>query len=280
MSRVQLEITLGTIMVLVTSIIILVYGLDENARMARYDTEERARDIEVGAQLFDTNCSGCHGKQGEGTPGLCPPLNDKNFFVNRLKEVGWSGSMDDYIVSTVSGGRLVSTRPDKYAGQGKPAMPGWSDEYGGPLRVDQIRSIATFIINWQNTAPDRSIAAAPSGPPVGKDITVALPAGDATRGQGIANAQGCVACHITTPTGPAWNAASGQPGIGTRATTRFTESGYTGKATTPEQYLFESIVDPSVFVVPGFQPVMPQDYGTKLTAQDLADVIAYLLTLK
>jgi mono/diheme cytochrome c family protein len=280
MSRVQLEITLGTIMVLVTSIIILVYGLDENARMARYDTEYRARDIEVGAQLFDTNCTGCHGKQGEGVPGLCPPLNDKNFFVNRLKEVGWSGSLDDYIVATVSGGRLVSTRPDKYAGQGKPAMPAWSDEFGGPLRVDQIRSIASFVMNWQSTAPDRSIVTAPAGPPVGKDITVALPAGDVSRGQGVANAQGCVACHITTTTGPAWNAASGQPAIGTRATTRFTESGYTGKATTAEQYLFESIVDSPAYVVPGFQPVMPQDYGDKLTAQDLADVIAYLLTLK
>ncbi len=280
MSRVQLEITLGTILVLVTSVIILVYGLDENARMARYATEQQARDIEVGAALFDANCSGCHGKQGEGTPGLCPPLNDKNFFVNRLKEVGWSGSLDDYIVATASAGRLVSTRPDKYAGQGTPAMPSFSDEFGGPLRVDQIRSIATFIMNWQSTAPDRSIATAPAGPPVGKDITISLPAGDATRGQGIANAQGCVACHVTTTTGPAWNASGGQPGIGTRATTRFGESDYTGKATSAEQYLFESIVDPTAFVVQGFQPVMPQDYGTKLTAQDVADLIAYLLTLK
>ena len=281
MSRAQLEISLGILLVLVTGTFLIYQGLLEPERMARLEQEQRAQAIEVGADLFDTNCKGCHGPQGEGTPGLCPPLNDKYFFTDRLKDVGWSGSLDDYIVATVSSGRLASTRPDQYPGNGHPAMPAWSDQFGGPLRPDQIRYIAAFIMNWQSTAPVRQQAPALAGPPVGTDITQQLPAGDAAKGEALATSQGCVGCHVTTTTGPAWLPKPDQPGIGARAATRFTESGYTGKATSAEQYLLESIVNPSTYIVPGFNTVpMPGNFGQTLTAQDAADLIAYLLTLK
>jgi mono/diheme cytochrome c family protein len=280
MTRVQLEILIGVILVLVTGAVLVVYGLNEEARMQEFEMAQQAQAIEVGAELFDRNCKGCHGPQGEGTPNLCPPLNDKNFFTARLDEVGWSGSLEDYIVATVSGGRLLSTRPDQYPGQGTPAMPAWSENYGGPLRDDQIRDIAAFVMNWETTAPDRSVQAAPAGPAIGTDISVELPEGDATNGEVLANAQGCVGCHVSTQTGPAWMASGDQPGIGERAAARFTQEDYTGSADTPEGYLLESIVDPAVYVVDGFQPVMPANYGESLSTQDAADLIAYLLTLK
>jgi mono/diheme cytochrome c family protein len=249
--------------------------------MARFEREQRAQAIEVGAELFDINCKGCHGPQGEGTPGLCPPLNDKYFFTGRLKDVGWSGSLEDYVVATVSSGRLASTRPDQYPGNVSPAMPAWSDHYGGPLREDQIRYIAAFVMNWESTAPDRQQAPVLAGPPVGTDITQQLPAGDAAKGEALATSQGCVGCHVASTTGPAWLPKPDQPGIGARAETRFTDAGYTGKATSPDQYLLESIVDPSAYKVPGFDTVqMPATYGQALTAQDAADLIAYMLTLK
>jgi len=281
MSRAQLEISLGILLVLATGTFLIYQGLLEPERMARLDKEQRAQAIEVGADLFDTNCRGCHGPQGEGTPGLCPPLNDKYFFTQRLKDVGWSGSQEDYIVATVSSGRLVSTRPDQYPGNGRPAMPAWSDEYGGPLRPDQIRFIAAFIMNWASTAPVRQAAPTLAGPAVGTDITQKLPAGDAKNGEALATKQGCVGCHVTGTVGPAWLPSAGQPGIGARAATRFTQSDYKGKATTAEQYLLESIVNPSAYIVPGFGTVpMPPTFGQTLTAQDAADLIAYLLTLK
>jgi mono/diheme cytochrome c family protein len=281
MSRVQLEISLGILLVLATGTILIYQGLLEDQRMARFAQEQQAQAIEVGADLFDTNCKGCHGAQGEGTPGLCPPLNDKYFFTTRLKDVGWSGTLEDYIVATVSSGRLVSTRPDKYPGNVRPAMPAWADAYGGPLREDQIRYIAAFILNWESTAPDRQQAPTLAGPPVGTDITQTLPAGDATKGQALATSQGCVGCHVTGNTGPAWMPAAGQPGIGERAAARITQSDYQGKAKTPEQYLLESIINPPAYIVPGFTTVqMPATFGQTLTAQDAADLIAYLLTLK
>jgi mono/diheme cytochrome c family protein len=247
--------------------------------MLHFAKEQSALSIEVGADLFDTNCRPCHGAKGEGTPGLCPPLNDKHFFTDRLKEVGWSGSLEDYIVATVSSGRLVSTRPDQYPGGGKPAMPSWSDRFGGPLRDDQIRNIAAFIMNWEATAGEVTTSTV-TVQGVGTDITVKLPAGDAQRGNQLAQSKGCAACHITTAVGPAWAKTGDQPGIGDRAATRIKDPSYTGKATTPEQYLFESIVTPHVYLVPPFGPIMPDTFGQTLSAQDVADLIAYMLTIK
>jgi len=280
MSRTNVEIFLGIIIVLITGGMLIAYGLNEQNRMAEFEKSQQAQAIEVGAQLFDTNCRGCHGVQGEGVPGLCPPLNDKNFFTSRLKEVGWSGAQEDYIVSTVAGGRLASTRPQLYPGGGSPAMPAWSDRYGGPLRDDQIRDISAFIMNWEATAPVREVSPTLAGPPVGADIFQELPAGDLANGETLATSKGCVGCHVSTKTGPAWLPDGGQPGIGDRAATRITEPDYAGQATTPEQYLLESIVNPSAFVVTGFQPVMPANYGQTLTAQETADLIAYMLSIK
>lgn len=281
MSRVQIEIFLGTLLVLATGVLMVVYGLGEEARMARLEQEQHGRAIEVGAELFDNNCDDCHGPQGEGVPGLCPPLNDKYFFTNRMKEVGWSGSLEDYIVATISSGRLISTRPELYAGQGAPAMPAWSEDYDGPMRADQIRNLAAFIMNWESTAPDRGAGPQLSGPPVGADITIALPEGDPLNGEALAKAKGCVGCHVSTSTGPAWAASASSLAMGERAALRFDQADYAGAATTPSQYLLESIVAPKVFVVEGYlDTLMPGNFASTMTAQDAADIIAFMLTFK
>ena len=47
-----------------------------------------------------------------------------------------------------------------------------------------------------------------------------------------------------------------------------------------EAYLYHSIVNTNDYIVEGFQPnVMLQIYGDTLSDQDIADIIAYLLTL-
>ena len=280
MSRTQIEITLGIIFILATSTIIVFHGLNEEDRMAAYAQSQRGHAIEVGADLFDQQCSRCHGPQGTGTFGLCPPLNDRYFFDQRLADIGWGSTLEEYIVATASGGRVVSSRPDQYPGEGTPAMPAFADHYGGPLREDQIRSIAAYIMNWEETATQIAAIPTPSGPPVGTDIAQALPEGDPQAGETKATTHGCVTCHITAPTGPAWLPTDDQPGIGERAAARITEPDYTGNAGSPEQYLFESIVQPSVHLVDGFQDIMPKTYGGSLTAEDVADLIAYLMTLR
>jgi nitric oxide reductase subunit C len=70
-------------------------------------------------------------------------------------------------------------------------------------------------------------------------------------------------------------------GIAAAAAQTIKSTDYHGQAKTPEQYIHESIVSPNVYVVAGFQPnVMYQNYGKDLTASDINDLVAYLMTLK
>ncbi len=266
MSRFNLEILLGTVLIALTSIVLIVYGLNEEDRMAQAGLEHQAQAIEVGANLFETNCTGCHGSKGEGIPGLCPPLNDRNFFEGRMKEVGWAGSLEDYIISSVSSGRVVSTRPDQYAGQGRPAMPAWSDEFGGPLRPDQIQDLAQFILNWESTATGEVVIEAlptPTQSPEDLNDPVA-------RGQQVFLSRGCTGCHAmeglsTATIGP--NLTK----IGTVAATRV-------PAQSAEEYIRESILNPSAHVVEGYlDNLMPKNFGDLIPATELDDLVTYLL---
>jgi nitric oxide reductase subunit C len=152
------------------------------------------------------------------------------------------------------------------------------------MRDDQISNLTNFIMNWKDQAlaapAAPATAAAPSVQAVGTALDTPLPAGVADNGQKVFAAQGCTACHSLKPdeklVGPSL------AGVAARAGDRIKAADYKGKATTGELYLRESIVQPGAYVVPGFPDgVMPQDYGkAKLSPQDLADLIAFLLTQK
>ena len=115
---------------------------------------------------------------------------------------------------------------------------------------------------------------------VGVDITIDLPQGDVDRGQQATLKRGCIACH-GTGIGPNYFPSEDLPGIAERATTRISQDDYTGSATSAEQYLFESIVLPSAYVVDGFSDgIMISQSSRLMSAQEVADVIAYLLTLR
>jgi mono/diheme cytochrome c family protein len=269
MSRFNLEILLGIILVTVTTVILVVYGFNEEDRMAQESERQQGRAIEVGAGLFESNCSGCHGLKGEGITGLCPPLNDGEFFTTRMKEVGWSGSLEDYIISVVASGRAASTRPDEYAGQGSPAMPAWSDIFGGPLREDQIQSISQFILNWESTALEdvviEELATPPPSPEEESDPVA--------RGQRVYLDTGCGGCH-TIDGLSAGTVGPNQTTIGTTAETRI-------PGMSAEDYILESILDPSAFVVEGYpENVMPKNYDELLEANEISDLVAFFLSLK
>jgi mono/diheme cytochrome c family protein len=120
-----------------------------------------------------------------------------------------------------------------------------------------------------------SFGAGEGGKAVGGDELQAefdkLPAGDAARGEQIFLAQPCHACHMDLSVGPAF---PGDPPLEVRADTR--RPGYSA-----ELYLYESIIEPNADIVPGFQKdIMPGDFSKTLTDQEMADLIAYLMTMK
>lgn len=265
MSRVNFEIFLGTIFVTITAVAVVIYGLNEERRMARFAQAQHAEAIEVGASLYEINCSGCHGLKGEGIIGLCPPLNDAHFFTDRLAEVGWAGTLEDYVVATVSSGRLSSTRQDEFPGQGSPAMPAWSDHYGGPLRLDQIRAIAAFVLNWEATARGEVVLPElPTPTPRPEEIDDPV-----FRGRRVFLDSGCGGCHTIDGLSDAIIAPN-LSHIGTVAETRVPDQ-------TAEEYIRESILDPSASIVEGYPDVMPKIFAELLTSEELEDLLAFLL---
>jgi len=266
MKRVQLEIVLGTILVFLSVAIVIIMGIREPQRLADYVVQQRARQIEFGAGVFTTYCTGCHATLAQGITGRAPSLRDELFFTQRLAEVGWSGGLEDYIVAVVMTGRQVSTRPTLYTGFGKPAMPTFSEKFGGPLREDQIRAVAAFIMNFEAYALGQVATPVPLAPLVDEST----PEG---RGQAVFLQNVCTACHaitgVSTGTiGPVLD------GLATRA-------GTTVSGLTAEEYIRQSILDPSAYIVEGFQDgVMPRNFGEILSEAELNDLIAFLMTLE
>jgi mono/diheme cytochrome c family protein len=98
--------------------------------------------------------------------------------------------------------------------------------------------------------------------------------GDAGHGavifnQGVGDAPPCAACHRTDSSalvGP------GLGGLSARAGSRV--SGLSAR-----DYVYQSIVSPARYLVSGYTNVMYSSYGEKLSPQDIADVMAYVLSL-
>jgi mono/diheme cytochrome c family protein len=277
------HIALGTVAAIVLVGVLGYVAINEPTRMQSFTRAYDSRRIEVGGALFENNCRSCHGPQGEGIPGVAPSINAADLFNGeRLNAVGFSGTLEDYLEGVLEYGRPVPSAGTNYPQR----MPTWGQEFGGPLRDDQIDGLVAFIMNWE----DRALAASGEGTvslgegeAVGEDVSASLPAGDAQAGASLAQGAeaGCSACHELAAVGPAWAAEGNQPGIGERAEQRIAQADYNGVAETASEYLLESIVNTDVYVVEGYDAsLMPGDYGERLSAQQAADLIEYMLSLR
>ncbi len=287
------RVILGTVSIMISMIVFGYVAVTEPDRMASFEKAYTARQVELGATLYFTHCLRCHGLRGEG--GIGPALNAADLFNGeRLGAIKWVGGTEAFLRGTITSGRPRATVAFPNAAE---RMPAWGDSYGGPLRRDQIESLVTFIMNWGEAYKDASgkyIASAtptPNPNAVGTDINVQLPAGDAANGAKLVETRVCTACHVVGAgtTAPAWEAAKAADGksVAQNAAERYQSAGYTGKAASPEQYLLESIIQPSAYLVPGQATwsnngtsTMLANLSEVLTKQEAADIIAYLLTIK
>ena len=81
---------------------------------------------------------------------------------------------------------------------------------------------------------------------------------------------GCAGCHSEEATAPL------TAGTWTRVTEQRLQDPALAEYT-PERYLVESIVQPNAYIAPDYEPnQMPTHFGTRLDAQQLADLLAYL----
>ncbi len=125
--------------------------------------------------------------------------------------------------------------------------------------------------------PPRPIQVAGGGS-IGLEIasastTASLPADPAARGEYWFKRPPaiCATCHALAPdtviVGPSL------AGIASRAADRV-------PGQSAEAYLRDSIINPGHFIVPGFPDVMQRNLGEKLSADQINDIITFLLTLE
>lgn len=270
-------------------------------------TEIDARIKEIDTTIADLDAKRLADVKAAVDKGYDPTGNK----YDRLLEVGWGGTSESFILTSLIHGRPVS------ASYWPAAMPAWSQTAGGPLRMDQLEDIVAYIENWDKgedwTLDDlyavNQFPILPEDPlpyittikqleqsggvlpkPVGTDVKaiaseIAALTGDAARGEDLYHGKipatltggnlPCLGCHQQAANG----VGPMTDGTYTRAVNeRLKEAQFAGF--TPEEYLINSIVLPADYLVPGFQNVMVPNLGTEvLNAQDLADIIAYLKTM-
>ena len=88
---------------------------------------------------------------------------------------------------------------------------------------------------------------------------------------------GCAVCH-TVPGIPGADGRVGPPLLlGSTGPARLADPAYRGQAKTVHDYVIESVIEPGVFVVPGYPAgTMPIWYGAKLSALALEKIASYL----
>ncbi len=269
---------------------------DLSHTLSSNDTKYAARAIEDGADVYTQQCARCHGADGKGIDGQGPELSGIYFLgqvdasgmeitrSQRLADIGWTGSLDDYIRAVTASGI-----PLKSSNAWDVVHPAFSESYGGNLRDDQIADVAKFIENWRQAPNTIGLVEEPKpgsafGPqPTPVPLTPAEEAGKA-----IYLKEGCIACHTirgvsTGSVGP--NLSK----IGSDAAAIIASPAYKqsqGKATTPEEYIRESIINPNAYIStncpagPCPTGIMPQNLGQLISPTDLNNLVTYLASLK
>lgn len=276
----QVKVIIGTIAFMLVMIILGLAALLEPDRLKEAEAAFRGRQIENGAQLFRESCAECHGVEGmaldcidysgetQGCVGL--PLNHAPLLCGdpspRKVQMAWTGSQTDFIRQTIAAGRLGTL------------MPTWSAEFGGSLEAHELDQLTAYILNWgEELCAEDMVFEETEWPGSWED----LPDGDAADGDAGYLAQGCAGCH-GLPDAPSENHLGVGPHLGDIA--------IVGAERVPgmsaEQYIYESILDPNIFVVeecplgPCIEPSqMRLDYPDVLTEQAMSDLIAYYMTL-
>ena len=302
------KIGYGILAVVLTLGVILFLSLFENSRMEAQAESWEGRSIEIGASLFAGNCSSCHQLDGKGAIGVAPALHSKYFFEQRLSDVGWNNSLEQYIQST-----LYAGRPSK-GGRGyqwSAVMPTWSQKFGQPLRDDQIVNVTNYVLNWEESAlaqtPEEDpwiffqdtlstgLPYDPTEPGYEEKVQAALAAaeaagvseytlgeetftieqtasadGDARAPQELYVSMGCQGCHSLDDPDTIL-AGPYQGDLHETAGTRV-------EGLTAEEYVYQSIVAPNEYIVDGYVAgVMPQTFSEQMSEAEIRGLVDWML---
>jgi len=165
------------------------------------------------------------------------------------------------------------------------------------LTIDELIAVDTWLFAREGVDPpsaedieaaynkfipesDRPKAAPAGGAPAGPVPGAPVVTGDEPVNEIFTKAL-CFVCH-TIPGIPVAVGVLGPKLVEkTNAPQRLKDPAYKGKATSVREYIMESIITPSAYVVKPFpDKIMPQDFGKKLNAAALNKILDYLSQLE
>ncbi len=297
--------------VVVSLLVIAVVGFFEEQRMEAQEAAWHGRSVEIGASLFANNCTSCHGFDGKGLPGVAPALHSRYFFTQRLADLGFTGSLANYVSLTVHAGR-----PSKTQTQWAQVMATWGSGFGGPLRADQVQHLVNYVLNWEEDAlaqtaeedpwqffqdalskqlpyaedepgfqakVDAALAAAQAAGATNYTIGGQSPAPveETAAGGGAARppdelftSMGCAGCHILTEPQTEDNRGAVGPNMANLDET----AGARVEGMDAVAYIHDSIVNPNAFINPGYLAnIMPQNFSERMSEEEIQGMIQWLL---
>ncbi len=122
---------IGLILTVLTIAGFSLYWFGETARLEAVSESLAAERVELGKEIYASQCAACHGANGEG--GVGPALNNKQLLKNTLDEI---------FFSVIRSG-IPSTQ-----------MPAWSVDFGGPLTDEDVKDVVAYMRSWEPTAPE------------------------------------------------------------------------------------------------------------------------------
>ncbi|MCS6774102.1 MAG: c-type cytochrome [Anaerolineae bacterium] len=307
-----LRILTGLISVLIMLSVCTVVAIsDQSGALNRRATNFNARSVEVGAKVYSLQCARCHGLNGEGIEGLGPSLAAESFVgrrklvigtdglatyqteapSKRLQQIGWTESLENYIIAVTQAGI-----PIRSSNVWEVNHPAFLEDFGGPLRRDQIRDVTAFIVNWSLNPLSDDQAILPPAPGEGQaPRPTPVPLTEAQEaGKQVYLQAGCTACHAIRGVGTQGALGPSLNRIYTVAQERIADEKYKQAAqaagqpvaTTPEEYIRQSILYPNAYVVPQCPQgacvagLMPQNYAQTIKPEDLDKLVDYLSALR
>jgi nitric oxide reductase subunit C len=212
-------------------------------------------EVETGLMIWRANhCEGCHTLYGQGG-AYAPDLTH----IYRQRGEGY---LREFLIN-----------PQAF-------HPGQRQMLALGLTDGEVTSLLTFLawvgaqepgLDW----PPRPIQVRGGGAtsPVIQSPTELLSDDPIARGKALFSSPPaiCSTCHSVEP--QAVIVGPSLAGIAATAATRV-------PGQSAELYIRNSILNPSEYLVEGFQDVMQKNFGSVLTAEQINDVIAYLMTLE
>lgn len=270
------KIWLGLVFTIITLVALLFIQVTEEQRMDAQTVSWEGRSIEKGAALFDSNCASCHGPDGKGLPNVAPALNSKHFFTQRLNDVAWAGSLEDYVELTIHAGR-----PSNVATQWAQKMPTWGTSFGGPLRDDQILSLTRYILNWEEEALQQGTPDNPDPwqPFIGVDAPdpdqgeQQLVEGEIRASQDLWVSQGCSGCHMIDQNQTEDNRGP----VGPHQGNLYERASDQVEGLSAEEYVYQSIVSPADYLADGYPATMPPNFAEKMSEEEIQGLVQWLL---